>query len=84
MLYFDNAATTKTDRRVADLMNQILKEDYANASSRHVLGRKSRERIESARQALREHFIMPQATVVFTSSATEANNLALFSIQKII
>ncbi|NLL49849.1 MAG: cysteine desulfurase [Eubacteriaceae bacterium] len=81
MLYFDNAATTKTDRRVADLMNQILKGDYANASSRHMIGRKSRERIEGARQALREHFVMPQATVVFTSSATEANNLALFSIR---
>ncbi len=42
LCYISTMRQRRRQTDVADLMNQILKEDYANASSRHVLGRKSR------------------------------------------
>lgn len=82
MLYFDNAATTKPDEQVLRRMDEAQRECYGNASSRHAPGRQSREIIEKTRKELQAHFHLPDAAVVFTSCATEANNLLLFSVRQ--
>lgn len=75
-VYLDYAATTPLDERIAPL---ILREmaHPANASSVHQTGQRARGRLEEARTGLAALLGLPPDQVVFTSSATEANNLAL-------
>lgn len=78
-IYLDNNATTPMDPRVADAMQPFLAHFVGNASSSHTIGREARRAIESARCQLAEGLDAERATIVFTSGATEANNLAIYS-----
>jgi cysteine desulfurase len=80
VIYLDNAATTAVDPRVMETMLECLSAtgDYANPSAtNHAPGRRARERIEQARAdvAALVHALPEQ--IVWTSGATEADNLAL-------
>lgn len=83
MLYFDNAATTKPDPRVVEQINLYLTKYYGNPSSSHALGRISCDAIEDSRlqQALTLNCIPDE--IIFTSGATESNNLAIKSCSNI-
>lgn len=74
MIYLDNASTTKIDDRVLTEMLPYLKENYANASSLHSLGRKSRQAIEHAREQVAKSINAESNQIFFTSGATESNN----------
>jgi len=76
MIYLDNAATTPLLDEVFDEMLPYLKESYGNPSSIHKLGRQANNALELARKRI-SNLINLQGRVVFTSGATEANNLAL-------
>ena len=76
MIYLDNAATTPLLGEVFDEMLPYLKENYGNPSSIHRLGRQANNALELARKRIAK-LINSQGKVVFTSGATEANNLAL-------
>lgn len=78
-IYLDCAATTPVDPRVIDAMNECLGADgvYANPSSGHRAGRRARERVEQARALIARRVGASPDSVIFTSGATEANNLAL-------
>jgi cysteine desulfurase len=79
-IYLDNAATTPVDPRVIEEMLACLGPgaDYANASSvSHGPGRRASARIEAARSAVAALAGAAPAQVVWTSGATEANNLAI-------
>jgi cysteine desulfurase len=80
-IYLDNAATTPVDPRVVEEMLACLASgaDFANASSvSHGPGRRARDRIESARAEVAALVCATPEQVVWTSGATEANNLAIF------
>ena len=77
MVYLDHAATTPLDPRVLEKMLPFLKESYGNASSVHTLGRKARFAVEESREKIAYHLGAQPAEIIFTSGATEANNLAL-------
>ena len=80
-IYLDNAATTPIDPRVIETMLACMGPgaDFANASSvSHGPGRRARARIEAARSEVAELVGAPPEQVVWTSGATEANNLAIF------
>ena len=80
VIYLDNAATTPADPRVVAAMLACLGEDgdFANPSSvGHELGRRARARVEQARAAVAALLGTDPAQVVWTSGATEADNLAL-------
>jgi cysteine desulfurase len=80
VVYLDNAATTAADPRVIEAMLACLGSDgaYANASAvNHAPGRAARARIENARAEVAALVGVDPAQVVWTSGATEANNLAL-------
>jgi cysteine desulfurase len=80
IIYLDNAATTPVDPRVMEAMLGCLSAtgDYANPSSaNHALGRRARERIEQARAEVAALVGAAPEQVVWTSGATEADNLAL-------
>ncbi|MFQ5969082.1 MAG: cysteine desulfurase family protein [Nitrososphaerales archaeon] len=76
MIYLDNAASTPLSDDVLNEILPYLKEYYGNPSSIHKLGRQAANAIELARKRISK-LINSQGEIIFTSGATEANNLAL-------
>lgn len=77
MIYLDNAATTMLDSDILDRMLPYFSEHYGNASSVHTLGRDARMAVERARQQAATALGGQAKDIIFTSSASEANNLAI-------
>ena len=80
VVYLDNAATTAVDPRVVEEMLACLGPggDYANPSAvGHAPGRRARARVEQARGEVAALVGADPAQVIFTSGATEADNLAI-------
>ena len=79
-LYFDYMATTPVDPRVVDVMCRYLGPgtDYGNpASTTHLYGKIAAEAVEKAREQIAAVINASPQEIVFTSGATEANNLAI-------
>jgi cysteine desulfurase len=80
VIYLDHAATTPVDPRVARVMGECLTQDgvFANPSSAtHVPGRRAARRVEEARAQVAALVGAQPSEVIFTSGATESNNLAI-------
>ncbi|MFV1965212.1 MAG: cysteine desulfurase family protein [Pirellulaceae bacterium] len=77
-VYVDNQATTRLDPRVLNEMLPFFCETYGNAgSTSHVFGWDAQEAVDRARQEIAAGIGARSREIVFTSGATEANNLAL-------
>ncbi|WP_229359325.1 cysteine desulfurase family protein [Flectobacillus major] len=76
-IYCDNAATTALDPEVLNAMIPYLTNQYGNASSNHIFGRKAKEAVEESRLTVAKLFNVSPNDIFFTSGATEANNLAI-------
>lgn len=82
-VYLDYAATTPVDARVAARMTQCLTRDgvFGNpASASHDYGEAASELVEAARAQVAAAVGAESAEIIWTSGATEANNLAIFGI----
>lgn len=79
-IYLDHAATTPLDPQVKDAMMPFWGEQFGNPSSLHYWGRQARKAMEQARERIAACLKAKPAEIVFTSSATEADNLALFGL----
>jgi len=77
IIYLDHAATTPLDRRVLEAMLPYLGERFGNPSSVYRLGREARQALDEARQTVAEILHASPQEIVFTSSGSEADNLAL-------
>jgi len=80
--YFDFAATTPVDDRVADVVHHYMCKEFGNSGSRtHTFGINARNAVEGARQHIADVLHCEPSDVIFTSGATEANNLALLGLR---
>lgn len=77
-IYLDHNATTPLDPRVLDAMMPYFREEYGNASSLdHSYGHNASVAVESAREKIANAIGARHDDIVFTSGATESNNLAI-------
>jgi len=82
MKYFDYAATTPVDTEVLDTYVQVSHNFFGNTSSLHKLGRESNYMYEVAKKTIEDTLQLAHHDLIFTSNATEANNLAILGIAK--
>lgn len=81
-VYLDNAATTKLSKDAYDVMCKCLQDNYANPSSMHRLGRNSRKIVEESRKVIADALGVDKEEIIFTSGATEADNMAIMGVCK--
>ncbi|MGM0629300.1 MAG: cysteine desulfurase family protein [Patescibacteria group bacterium] len=74
-IYLDNAATTPVAKEVLEEMLPCFSEKYGNSSSLHSFGRDAQDVIERARERVADFLSCQKDEIIFTGSATEANNI---------
>lgn len=76
-VYLDYASTTPVDPRVIDVMAPYFSEKFGNPSSAHTPGQEAKEALQQARKIVAQALNAGEGEIIFTSSATESNNLAV-------
>src|SRR5947208_11755685 len=79
-IYLDNNATTPLVPAVWEAMQPYFTDVYGNPASAHRAGRRARQALENARDSTAAFLGAHPDEVIFTSGATEANNLAIFGL----
>lgn len=80
VIYLDNAATTPVKKEVVLAMKPYWRENFGNPSSITKMGVKARQVVEEARKDIANLLLARPREIVFTSSGTESNNLAIFGL----
>ena len=77
MVYFDNSATTRTEKEVLNAMVPFTIEHYGNPSSLHSFGKEAKAGMDDAREKVAKLLGADPSEIVFTSGGTESDNLAI-------
>lgn len=80
MIYVDHAATSPTHPKVVEAMLPFFTQSFGNPSSIHQFGRKTREVLNQAREAISQQIGVNEKEIIFTSGGTEADNTALLGV----
>ena len=81
-IYFDHSATTPVDKPVLKAMLPYFTTKFGNASSLHTYGQEGMLAVDQSRATVAKFLNCDPSEIIFTSGATEANNLALFGVIK--
>jgi len=74
-IYLDSNSTTKTDKRVVEVMIPYLSDNYGNSSSNHSFGWIAKSAVENARDLIASFLKVNSKEIIFTSGATESINI---------
>lgn len=77
MIYFDNSATTKPNDAVLETYTKVASNYFANPSSLHRFGAKSKELLDTSRKQIATMLGVLSEEIIFTSGGSEGNNLAI-------
>lgn len=80
MIYFDNAATTCVTDEVMQVFLRYAAHEYANISSKHNFASDTEKKVKAAIKSIAKRLGTDAEHLLFTSGATESNNMAIFSI----
>lgn len=80
MIYLDYAATTPISKEVYESYCKLIGNYFANSASIHKLGLKANDFLEASRESIANLIKVKKEEVIFTSGATESNNLAIFGV----
>jgi len=80
LIYLDHHATTPMRPDVWEAIRPFMTETFGNPSSAHSIGRKARQSLEDARESIAAQLHAHADEIIFTSGATEANNLAILGL----
>jgi cysteine desulfurase len=83
VIYLDNNATTPCADEVIEAMIPFMREEYGNAGSAHVLGRRSAAAVAEAREQVAGLMGCADSDIVFTSGATESCNMVLLGLDRL-
>ena len=81
-MFFDNASTTKIDDEIIDRLSDFNNEYFYNPGALYADGLKSKNKLEEFRDEMLSCLQSENGKIIFTGSATEANNMALFGTLK--
>ena len=81
-IYLDHAATTPMDKEVLREMMPYFSQKFGNPSSIHQFGQEAMEAVDKARQQVADFLGCSPSEIIFTSGATESNNMAIKGIIK--
>lgn len=81
-IYLDYQATTPCDPRVVEVMIPYFSKYFGNAHSDHFLGQNANQAVEKAREQVASLLGVSAQEIIFTSGATEANNIAIQGVVK--
>lgn len=76
-IYFDNSATTKPYKEVAEVVYDTMLNNYGNPSSLHRLGKKAEDAMTDARRVIADSINANENEIYFTSGGTECDNIAI-------
>lgn len=79
-VYLDNAATTPMDPRVIEEVSKHFRETYGNSMSLHSIGQKAAQLLLKCRETIASVINANRDDIFFTSSGTEADNIAIFGV----
>lgn len=79
-IYLDHSATTPADDQVLKVIRPYFKKNYGNPSSLHSFGQTAAAAVSRAREDVAEFLNCQAGEIIFTSGATEADNLAIFGL----
>ena len=77
MIYLDYSATTPVDEEVLDTFVKVTKDYIGNPNSLHKLGVASKRLIDASTKQIASLLGVKEKEIIYTSGATEANNLAI-------
>src|SRR5690554_5620976 len=81
--YLDFNASTPVHPQVIEFMEEVYRNYFGNAGSRtHIYGQKAKEIVDKARKQIASLLEVESNEVIFTSGATESNNLAILGLAR--
>ncbi len=81
-IYFDYAATTPIDLDIVEKIRPFMEEKFGNPSSMHSFGQEALFAVDNAREKVADFLGCNEREIIFTSSATQANNIAILGVLK--